>query len=134
MTQAQAATIIKTNELVAPKAPEAQVTVAVNAPTLLALKNGAPMSGAELIQKTGSKSAAIRALAGAGHKTGPIAKCLGIRYQHARNVLSQPLKRPPVEKIDMVLVVDKVEAPKPVDVKADVVKPADSKPSSKNVK
>jgi len=47
----------------------------------------------ELIAKYGNKSNAIRALAAEGHKCGPISKALGIRYQHARNVLSQPLKR-----------------------------------------
>ncbi len=51
------------------------------------------MSSAQLIKLHGSKSAAIRALAGEGFKTAEIARKLGIRYQHARNVLHRPLKR-----------------------------------------
>lgn len=46
-----------------------------------------------LIRLYGNKSNAIRALHGAGKKTAEIAKLLGIRYQHARNVILQPLKR-----------------------------------------
>lgn len=47
----------------------------------------------ELIGAYGNKSNAIRGLSGLGIKTGPISKLLGIRYQHARNVLQKPLKR-----------------------------------------
>jgi len=54
-----------------------------------ALKKTAP----ELIALYGNKSNAIRGLNGLGIKTGPISKAMGIRYQHARNVLSKPLKR-----------------------------------------
>lgn len=35
----------------------------------------------------------IRAMNKDGYKTGQIAKLLGIRYQHARNVIKQPLKK-----------------------------------------
>lgn len=41
-----------------------------------------------------TKSAKIRYLHSQGMTTGQIAKVLDIRYQHARNVLTQPLKRP----------------------------------------
>ena len=52
-------------------------------------------TGAELITKYGSKSAAVRALAAPpfSMKVGPISKKLGIIYQFARNVLKRPLKR-----------------------------------------
>jgi len=46
-----------------------------------------------LITGYGNKSGAIRGLAALGLKPGPISTHLGIRYQHARNVLSRPLKR-----------------------------------------
>lgn len=39
-----------------------------------------------------TKSAKIRALNKAGRTRSEIAKILGIRYQHVRNVLIQPLK------------------------------------------
>jgi hypothetical protein len=47
----------------------------------------------ELIAKYGNKSGAIRALNSQGFKTADIARALDIRYQHVRNVLTQPLKR-----------------------------------------
>lgn len=50
-------------------------------------------SAAELIAEFGTKSNAIRALSASGKPKGEIAKILGIRYQHVRNVLAQPLKR-----------------------------------------
>ena len=50
-------------------------------------------TAAELIAQYGNKSKAIRALNGEGHKTGEIAKMLGIRYQHVRNVLVTPVKK-----------------------------------------
>ena len=43
-----------------------------------------------------TKSARIRYLAGQNMITGQIAKTLGIRYQHARNVLITPVKTPKV--------------------------------------
>lgn len=46
-----------------------------------------------LIGYWGNTSGAIRALAKMGAKNGPISRALGIRFQHARNVLNQPLKR-----------------------------------------
>lgn len=42
---------------------------------------------------TKSKSDVIRGMSALGLKPGPISKKLGIRYQHARNVLKRPLKR-----------------------------------------
>jgi hypothetical protein len=39
-----------------------------------------------------TKSARIRYLAAEGYATGDIARILGIIFQHARNVLNQPLK------------------------------------------
>jgi hypothetical protein len=47
----------------------------------------------DLIALFGNKSSAIRGMAGFGLKAGPISRALGIIYQHARNVLSRPLKR-----------------------------------------
>jgi len=41
-----------------------------------------------------TKSSKIRAMSHDGMSRGDIAKVLGIRYQHVRNVLVQPLKRP----------------------------------------
>lgn len=46
-----------------------------------------------LITHYGNKSKAIRGLSVLGHKCGPISRALNIRFQHARNVLSKPLKR-----------------------------------------
>lgn len=46
-----------------------------------------------LVAHFGNKSKAIRGLSALGHKCGPISRALDIRYQHARNVLSRPLKR-----------------------------------------
>jgi hypothetical protein len=40
-----------------------------------------------------TKSAQIRALTAQGYKRSRIAKLLGIRYQHVRNVQLQPLKK-----------------------------------------
>jgi hypothetical protein len=45
-------------------------------------------------EQLSTKSAKIRKMAADGHKTADIARALGIRYQHARNVLADPLKRP----------------------------------------
>lgn len=41
----------------------------------------------------GTKSAAIRKLNAEGKDRGTIAKLLGIRYQHVRNVLITPIKK-----------------------------------------
>ena len=45
----------------------------------------------------GTKSSKIRALHAKGYERGQIALALNIRYQHVRNVLVTPIKRP-VEK------------------------------------
>ncbi len=47
----------------------------------------------ELYKHYGTKSDAIRELALKGYTTSEIANAMGIKYQHARNVLSRPLKR-----------------------------------------
>lgn len=49
-----------------------------------------PMNWSETYK---TKSDAIRALAAAGKSTSEISKLLGIRYQHARNVLTRPAKK-----------------------------------------
>ena len=51
------------------------------------------LTGSELIEMHGSKSAAIRYLGSQDVAVKDIAEKLGIRYQHARNVLTRPLKR-----------------------------------------
>jgi hypothetical protein len=48
----------------------------------------------ELRKEYGNTSNAIRALGALGMETGDIARVMDISYQHARNVLKQPLKRP----------------------------------------
>jgi len=45
------------------------------------------------IKKHGTKSSAIRALTAEGHERKVVAKMLGIRYQHVRNVLITPIKK-----------------------------------------
>jgi lambda repressor-like predicted transcriptional regulator len=50
-------------------------------------------SAADLIKQHGTKSAAIRALTAAGHSRTVVAKALGIKYQHVRNVLITPIKK-----------------------------------------
>jgi len=55
--------------------------------------NVAEMSGDDLIERFGTKSAVIRYLDSEGWKRGDIARKLGIRYQHVRNVLITPLKK-----------------------------------------
>ena len=44
-----------------------------------------------------TKSAVIRYLDSEGHSRSAIAKFLNIRYQHVRNVLTQPLKKTVIE-------------------------------------
>lgn len=51
------------------------------------------LSAAHLIEKYGSKSAAIRALHRQDYSISEIAKMVGVIYQHARNVILRPLKR-----------------------------------------
>lgn len=48
----------------------------------------------EATDPTMSKSAKIRTLFGQGFTKGDIARALNIKYQHVRNVLITPLKRP----------------------------------------
>lgn len=45
------------------------------------------------IKEQGSKSAAIRKLLGDGKTRGEVAKMLGLRYQHVRNVEITPIKK-----------------------------------------
>lgn len=47
----------------------------------------------ELLGLYKTKSGVIRYLASCGWKRGAIAKFMDIRYQHVRNVLTQPLKK-----------------------------------------
>lgn len=47
----------------------------------------AVMSIDDVVRAPGTKSSKIRKLAAAGHSRADIAKALGIRYQHVRNVL-----------------------------------------------
>ena len=51
------------------------------------------MSSVELINKYGDKSKAIRGLTAEGYSRTVIAKALGIRYQHVRNVQVTQLKK-----------------------------------------
>lgn len=46
-----------------------------------------------LLAEHGTKSAVIRFLSAQGYKRVEIAKMMEIRYQHVRNVLTQPLKK-----------------------------------------
>lgn len=46
-----------------------------------------------ILEQSGSKSAKIRALLALGKKRGEVAKLLGIRYQHVRNVELTPVKK-----------------------------------------
>ena len=76
--------------------PQPQVaTVPMEAPKMegVTAENFTTHKAEDLIKGFGNKSNAIRGLAALGIKPGPISKHLGIRYQHARNVLSRPLKR-----------------------------------------
>lgn len=52
-----------------------------------------PVDVAMLLNELKTKSAVIRHLTSLGWKRGQIAKELGIRYQHVRNVQLQPLKK-----------------------------------------
>lgn len=51
------------------------------------------LTSAQLIEKYGNKSAAIRALHTQGYSVSEIATKVGVIYQHARNVVLRPLKR-----------------------------------------
>lgn len=52
-----------------------------------------PPEAVEYIQKYGNKSNAIRALYESEMTISAIAKLMGVKYQHVRNVLTQPQKR-----------------------------------------
>jgi hypothetical protein len=83
--------------------PQLQVAVATPAPATIVVEpvkmngvtaeNFTTFTKEVLITGYGNKSGAIRGLAALGLKPGPISTHLDIRYQHARNVLSRPLKR-----------------------------------------
>jgi len=47
----------------------------------------------QVLASHSTTSARIRALDAMGYKRGAIASALGKRYQHVRNVLTQPLKK-----------------------------------------
>ena len=47
----------------------------------------------KIVSSTDTKSDKIRKLLASGLKRGAVAKALGIRYQHVRNVELMPLKR-----------------------------------------
>lgn len=53
-----------------------------------------------------NKSQAIRHLVSENYSPSAIAKFLNIRYQHVRNVMMQPLKRPVVEAAQAVVEVE----------------------------
>lgn len=83
-----------------PSQPQAAVQPAAASETVepkkmdgVTAENFTSFTPAQLIAGYGNKSNAIRGLAALGLKPGPIAKHLGIIYQHARNVLKRPLKR-----------------------------------------
>ncbi len=48
---------------------------------------------AALMTEHKTKSGVIRHLSSLGHKNGPIAKFMNIRFQHVRNVLVTPIKK-----------------------------------------
>lgn len=53
--------------------------------------------GEQYIKEQGGVSKAIRSLVAAGHKYGPVAKMLGKRYQHVRNVMITPVGKKTTE-------------------------------------
>ena len=65
-------------------------TVLEQAPTMVQTINH---NYNELLETHKTKSAIIRFLNAEGHKNGPIAKFMGIKYQFVRNVLIQPVKK-----------------------------------------
>jgi hypothetical protein len=77
-------------------AKNAQVQVETVAPTTevdVKVKETIQEQHVAEADKLSTKSAKIRFLDSAGYKRGTIATHLGIRYQHVRNVLTQPLKK-----------------------------------------
>jgi hypothetical protein len=79
---------IKATEVVTQPTPQAPTATPAN--PQVQLVNG--LTKEQFLTSHGNnKSKAIRALHAAGMAVGPISKFLGIKYQHARNVLIQPL-------------------------------------------
>lgn len=68
---------------------KAQVEATVEAPVVAPVEK----TLVELMVEFKTKSALIRHLSSQGKKTGEIAKFMGIRYQHVRNVLITPVKK-----------------------------------------
>ena len=62
-------------------------------------KTADQFNAAQFILQCGSKSSAIRKLAAQGKSRGEVAKMLGIRYQHVRNVLITPIKTERTAKV-----------------------------------
>lgn len=79
----------KTNVVESPKVePTAQVTETKQYPIPL---DGS--KGSEFIQANGGVSKSIRILTEKNFSRGEVAKMLGKRYQHVRNVLITPVKK-----------------------------------------
>lgn len=53
-------------------------------------------TSSDIIKQYGNKSGAIRGLTAEGYLRSEVAKLLNIKYQHVRNVLITPIKRPAV--------------------------------------
>lgn len=64
-----------------------------NNPKQAAPRPSDDLTVAQLVEKYGSKSSAIRALHKQDYTISEIAKKVGVIYQHARNVVLRPLKR-----------------------------------------
>lgn len=58
------------------------------------IAHGISYDYAELIKECGTKSTMIRRLHSEGYKKARIAQFMEIRYQHVRNVLLEPVKKP----------------------------------------
>lgn len=59
----------------------------------VAVQEVSGMAKEQMLAEHKTKSATIRALAANGMARAEIARFLDIRYQHVRNVLTQPLKK-----------------------------------------
>lgn len=79
--------------------PKAKSQIQVDTPPKTTATRESPVNPSghkpphSLVKHYGTISAAIRELAAGGKTTSQIAKELGIKYQHAYNVLKRPLKR-----------------------------------------
>jgi len=60
------------------------------------VKEVQPFDKEGFLKECVTKSNAIRKLTALGHERKVVAKMLGIRYQHVRNVLITPIKNPKV--------------------------------------